>query len=97
MEALRHAAAAGDHEFVAEVLVEYYLSLIRSGAGGTLLRWVRTLPDDRVLEHPELAATAAAAAVLAGESAIEQRRFMQLADRAEASNPDRPTHMSKSG
>ncbi len=84
MEALRHAAAAGDHEFVAEVLVEYYLSLIRSGDGGTLLRWVRTLPDDRVLEHPELAAAAAAAAVLAGEGAIEQRRFMQLADRAQS-------------
>ena len=84
MEALRHAAAAGDHEFVAEVLVEYYLSLIRSGDGGTLLRWVRTLPDDCVLEHPELAAAAAAAAVLAGDGAIEQRRFMQLADRAQS-------------
>ena len=87
MEALRHAAAADDHEFVAEVLVDYYLSLIRSGDGGTLLRWVRTLPDDCVLEHPELAATAAAAAVLAGEGAIEQRRFAQLADRAQSQQP----------
>ena len=29
MEALRHAAAAGDHEFVAEVLVDYHLSLMQ--------------------------------------------------------------------
>ena len=34
MEALRHAAAGGDHEFVAEVLVDYHLSLIRGGDGG---------------------------------------------------------------
>ena len=84
VEGLRHAAAAGDHESVAEVLVEYYLTLIRSGYGGTLLRWVRTLPDACVLEHPELAATAAAASVLAGESAIEQRRLIQLAGRAQS-------------
>ena len=90
MEALRHAAAAGDHEFVAEVLVDYHLSLIRSGAGGTFLRWVRTLPDNLFLEHPELAATAAVAAVLAGEGAIEQRRFMHLADRAQSQQHAQP-------
>ncbi len=84
MEALRHAAAAGDHEFVAEVLVDYHLSLMRGGEGGTFLRWVRTLPDDCLLEHPELAATAGVAAVLAGEGAIELRRFIQLADRAQS-------------
>ena len=84
MEALRYAVAADDHEFVAEVLVEYHLSLIRSGDGGSLLRWVRTLPDACLLEHPELAATAAAVAAVAGESAIEQRRFMQLTDRAQS-------------
>ena len=61
-QAVRHAAAAGDHELVAELLVEYHLSLIRAGAGRTLLRWVRTLPDDQIAEHPELAVAAATAA-----------------------------------
>ena len=41
IEATEHAAAAGDHELVAELLVEYHLPLIRSGASRTLLRWVR--------------------------------------------------------
>jgi ATP/maltotriose-dependent transcriptional regulator MalT len=44
-EAVMHAAAAGDHELVAELLVEHHLPLIRSGAGGTVLRWVRTLAE----------------------------------------------------
>ena len=33
VEAVRHAAAAGDHELVAELMVEYHLPLIRGGAG----------------------------------------------------------------
>ena len=65
-EAVAHAAAAVDHELVAELLVEYHLPLIRGGAGGTLLRWVRTLPDEVIVEHPELAVAAATAAMLVG-------------------------------
>ena len=37
VEAAEHAAAAGDHELVAQLLVEYHLPLIRSGGAGTLL------------------------------------------------------------
>ncbi len=48
VEAIEHAAAAGDHETVAELLDEYHLLLIRSGATRTLLLWLRTLPDDQV-------------------------------------------------
>jgi LuxR family transcriptional regulator, maltose regulon positive regulatory protein len=82
VDAVEHAAAAGDHKLVAEVLLEYHLPLIRNGASRTLLRWVGTLPDDHVVEHPELAVAAAAAAVLVGGSTIEQRRLLRLADRA---------------
>jgi LuxR family maltose regulon positive regulatory protein len=90
VEAVRHAAAAGDHELVAELLVEQHLALIRGGAGGTLLRWVRTLPEDQLVQHPELAAAAAAAAMLVGGHTLEQRRLLQLADgagRAERVDP----------
>ena len=88
-EAIEHAAAAGDHELVAQMLVEYHLQLIRSGLGGTLLRWVRTLPDESLLEHPELAVAAATASALAGHGTIEHRRFLQLADRARVEHPER--------
>ena len=82
VEAVEHAAAAGDHELVAQLLVEYHLPLIRGGAGRTLLRWVRTLPDDRIVEHPELAVAAATAAMLVGGRRLEQRRLLALTDRA---------------
>jgi LuxR family transcriptional regulator, maltose regulon positive regulatory protein len=89
VQAVEHAAAAGDHELVAQLLVEYHLSLIRGGASRTLLRWVQTLPDDRIVEHPELAVAAATATVLVGGSTIEQRRLLQLADAGRGGRPER--------
>ena len=88
-DAIEHAAEAGDHEFVARLLAEYHLSLIRSGRARTFLRWVRTLPDDRVVEHPELAVAAAMSAVLVGQGTIEPRRFLRLADQANQGRPER--------
>jgi LuxR family transcriptional regulator, maltose regulon positive regulatory protein len=79
VEAVRHAAAAGDHELVAELMVEHHLALIRGGAGGTVLRWVQTLPEDQLDHHPVLPAAAAAAAMLVGGSTLERRRLLQLA------------------
>jgi LuxR family maltose regulon positive regulatory protein len=89
VEAVRHAAAAGDHELVAELMVEHHLPLIRGGAGGTVLRWVRTLPDDHLAQHPVLAAAAAAAAMLVGGHRLEQRRLLTLADRRNGARPGR--------
>ena len=88
-EAVAHAAAAVDHELVAELLVDYHLPLIRGGAGRTLLRWVRTLPDEVIVEHPVLAVAAATAAMLVGGRRIEQRRFLQLVDTARRAEPER--------
>jgi LuxR family maltose regulon positive regulatory protein len=58
-----------------------------------LLRWVQTLPDDRIVEHPELAVAAAVATVLVGGSTIERRRFLQLADAARAERPERAAYV----
>ena len=88
VQAVEHAAAAGDDELVAGLLVEYHLHLIRGGAGRTLLRWVRTLPDEPIREHPELAVGAATAAMLLGGSTLQQRRLLALADRAAGERPD---------
>ena len=87
-EAVEHAAAAGDHEIVTQLLVEYHLALIRGGAGGTVVRWVRTLPEDRIVDHPELAAAAAAGAMLVGGRTLEQRRWLALADRGIGMRPE---------
>jgi LuxR family maltose regulon positive regulatory protein len=87
IDAVKHAAAAGEHEFVADVLIEYHLPLIRHGAARTLLRWVGTLPDDELVKHPELAAAAATATALVGGRRIDQRRLLRLADAALAGPP----------
>jgi ATP/maltotriose-dependent transcriptional regulator MalT len=89
VEAAEHAAAAGDHEAVAQLLVESDLSLIRAGRARSLLRWTRTLPHEKVVEHPVIAVGAATAALMTGQSMLEQRRFLQLADRAHAKHPER--------
>lgn len=82
VETVVHAAASGDQKLIAEVLVEHHLALIRGGASTTLLRWVQTLPDELIVGHPELAVAAATAAMLVGGMTLEQRRLLQLADRA---------------
>ena len=91
VEAVEHAAAAGDDERVARMLAEYHMPLIRSGLTRTILRWVRTLPDESLLEHPELAVAAAAAAMMPGQGTIEHRRYLQIVERAQAERPERVT------
>jgi LuxR family maltose regulon positive regulatory protein len=91
VEAAQHAAAAGDHDLVAQLLVEQHLTLIRTGGARTLLRWVRALPDDTVVRHPELAVGGATAAAMVGRSTLEQRRLLRLAERARADGGDRLT------
>ncbi len=83
-EAAAHAHEAGDHALLAEILLEYHLHLIRNGGERTLLRWVRTLPDEQLLEHPELTVVAAEASTMVGEGSVERRRFLQLTSRSEA-------------
>jgi ATP/maltotriose-dependent transcriptional regulator MalT len=82
MEALRHAAEAGDDGYVADILTEYHLGLVSNGSSRTLLSWVRSLPDEVVLEHPELTIAAAIASMLHGSGSIERRRYIRFADRA---------------
>ncbi len=91
VEAVEHAAAAEDHGFMADLLVEHHLRMIRNGSARALLRWVRALPDEEVVTHPELAVGAATAALMVGKSTLERRRLLQLAIRAEAEDPPRFT------
>jgi LuxR family transcriptional regulator, maltose regulon positive regulatory protein len=88
VEAIEHAAAAGDHEMVADVLAEQQLWIFRSGGARTLLRWIRTLPEDVVVDHPQLAVAAATSAFVVGRGTLAVRRYLQLADRAQRNRPD---------
>ncbi len=90
-EAIEHASAAGDHELVARILVEHQLSVFRSGGSRTLIRWMRALPDEQFVEHPELAVGAATVAATIGQATLEQRRFLRLARRAQDEHPERAT------
>ncbi len=82
VEAIAHASAAGDHELVADVLAEHHLPLIRGGNGRTLLRWARTLPDEVLVVHPEVAVSAALATAVVGGRMLEHRRYLEIADEA---------------
>jgi LuxR family maltose regulon positive regulatory protein len=87
VEATEHASAAGDHQLLADLLVEHHLEMIRHGHARTLLRWVQTLSDEQIVEHPLLAVAAATAAAMIGGRTIERRRVMALAQRAARTRP----------
>ena len=80
-DAVEHAAAAHDYELLATIVSDHHLAAIRSGSAHTLVRWVKMLPDEKLVEHPELAMAAATAVSLVGPRTIERRRFLQLAER----------------
>ena len=91
VEATEHAAAAGDHEVVAGLLLSHHLRLIRTGSSRTMLRWVQTLADEQLLEYPELAVGGATAALLVGHATLARRRLLALAARARRERPERYT------
>jgi LuxR family maltose regulon positive regulatory protein len=90
-EAIDHAAAARDHELVATIVSEHHLPVIRSGSSRTLVRWAKMLPDEQLVQHPELAMAAATAVSLVGARTIERRRFLRLAERGRTAAPARFT------
>ena len=64
-DAIEYAAAAGDADTVAELLVEHHLEFIWGGRIEQFLGWVRWLPSELLLEHPSLPAAGAFAAAVA--------------------------------
>jgi LuxR family maltose regulon positive regulatory protein len=87
VEAAEHAAAAGDHAFVAELLVRYHLRLHLRPA--TFLRWVETLPEEILIGRPLLPVMAAVQAGRVGRPSQERHRFLTIAARARAEHPER--------
>jgi len=86
-DAIDYAAAAGDAETVAELLVENHLEFIWGGRTGRFLGWVRWLPSELLLEHPVLPAAGAAAAALLARPEVDVQRLLAVAERARRERP----------
>jgi LuxR family maltose regulon positive regulatory protein len=86
-DAIEYAAAAGDAETVAELLVEHDRELVWGGRGAQLLRWVRWLPSEVLLEHPSLPAAGAFASVLLARPHLETRQLLATAEQARRHRP----------
>lgn len=65
--AIRHALAAGDEAFAADVVWEVATYMVSHGRGATLDRWCRWFSDESVAAHPQVAVARGWAALEAGE------------------------------
>ncbi len=86
-DAIEHAAAAGDAETVAELLVENDREFVWGGRITQFLAWLRRLPSELLLQHPSLPAAGAVAAALLGRPEVEVRRLLGIAERARKERP----------
>ena len=86
-EAIEYAAAAGDTEMVAGLLIERHLEFIWGGRLGQFLGWVRWLPAELLAQHPVLPASAAGAAAMLAAPEVEVERFLAVAERAGREQP----------
>ena len=89
-EAAPHAAAAGDHEFLADMLGEGAPDLVRRGGSRTIIHWARTLPDSSLVQSPIAALGAAHALAVLGHGTLELRRFLRLADSGAGAGTPKP-------
>jgi LuxR family maltose regulon positive regulatory protein len=88
-DAIEYAAAGGDAEMVAELLVEHDRELVWGGRLTQFLGWVRWLPSALLLEHPSLAAGGAVAASLLARPELEVQRLLAVAERVRRKRPQR--------
>lgn len=87
-EACAHASAAGEHGTVADLIDRHHLLLTRTGRTATLLRWLRDLPEEELLDRPGTLLAGAAAAGASGRPAFEVERLLAAAEHARALRPD---------
>jgi ATP/maltotriose-dependent transcriptional regulator MalT len=86
-DAIEYAAAAGDAETVAELLVDHDREFVWAGRTGQLLGWVRWLPRELLLEHPSLPAAGAFAAAILAHPEVDVQRLLAVAERARRERP----------
>ena len=87
-EAIEYAAAAGDAEMVAELLVERHLEFIWGGRLAQFVGWVRWLPVELLVELPVLPGAGAVAAALLNAPEVEVEQLLGIAERARRERPE---------
>ena len=87
-DAIDYAAAAGDAEAVAELLIEHHLEFVWGGRIEEFLGWVRWLSAERLVEHPLLPAVGAACAALLARGSVEIRQLLAVAGQARRERPE---------
>src|SRR5450755_3181619 len=87
-DAIEYAAAAGDAETVAELLVENDRKFVWGGRAGQFFGWVRWLPAELLLEHPSLPVGGAFAAALLTRPEVEIQQLLAVAKRARLERPE---------
>jgi LuxR family transcriptional regulator, maltose regulon positive regulatory protein len=85
-EAGHHAATAGDHHRVADLLLEHHILMFDNGLMATVLRWIQGLPPEVLREKPLLTAVAAVSAGVTRQAG-DRARFVALAEELRAA-PD---------
>jgi len=86
-DAIEYAAAAGDAETVAELLLEHHLEFIWGGRLGQFLGWIGWLPAEQLVGHPLLPASGATTAALLARPEVEIQRLLAVAERARRERP----------
>ncbi len=87
--AIDQALAAGDERHVARLLLRHLRALFDETAGLTLLRWVQSLSDATLSEHPSLALAGAWTTFSLGDVDLTQR-YLRLAEQAPPAHDERP-------
>ena len=87
-DAIEYAAAAGDADTVADLLVEHDREFVWGGRVAQLLGWVRWLPPELLLEHPSLPAAGAFASALLARPEVDVQRLLAVAERARRERPE---------
>jgi LuxR family maltose regulon positive regulatory protein len=87
-DAIEYAAAAGDAETVAELLVEHDREFVWGGRVAQLLGWVLWLPPKLLMEHPSLPAAGAFASALLARPEVDVQRLLAVAERARWERPE---------
>ena len=86
-DAIEHAAAAGDHATVAEVLAAHAVELFQSGRVELFLSWMKRLPPELLIEHPSLPAFGVLGAGQLGRPATELQQLLSVAEHARRERP----------
>ena len=88
-EAIRHALAAGDAAWAAELIERHFDALLERAEGATVDRWVAALPAELVSARPRLRLAQAVWALMAGRVG-EAERLLAHAECALETGGDEP-------